>query len=159
VKTRDEWQIQVRMRDGLLKWVGLEADHMTQAEAEAEALIHFRGEGFDPVAVIKADQIVEAGRPVPDPYFTGFRSGPARPDLVDIRRVAEFAAQETDGGAWAWDGSELIELNHDNAIGIQCANVTGSNAGAHIARMDPLTTLALVDWIEELEDRLEQDGG
>jgi hypothetical protein len=66
MKTRDEWQVQVRMRDGSARYVGLEADHMTRAEAEAAALEHFRDEGRTPVEVLEAEQIAEAGHEIPE---------------------------------------------------------------------------------------------
>jgi hypothetical protein len=75
MKTRDEWQVRVQMRDGKTGWIGLEADRLTQAQAEAEALEHFREGGRDPVWVVDAQQIAEAGHEAADARFTGFRAG------------------------------------------------------------------------------------
>jgi hypothetical protein len=67
-----------------------------------------------------------------------------RADLDAAEARAKAAAAEGYGGEWCWDGGTLVDEDHDEAVGISRDRAAPTSAGAHIAGMDPPTTLALV---------------
>jgi hypothetical protein len=66
-----------------------------------------------------------------------------RVDLDAAEARAKAAAAEGYGGEWCWDGGTLVDEDHDEAVGISRDRAAPTSAGAHIAGMDPPTTLAL----------------
>jgi hypothetical protein len=66
-----------------------------------------------------------------------------RVDLDAVEARAKAAATEGYGGEWCWDGGTLVDEDHDEAVGISRDHAAPTSVGAHIAGMDPPTTLAL----------------
>jgi hypothetical protein len=66
-----------------------------------------------------------------------------RVDLDAAEARAKAAAAEGYGGEWCWDGGTLVDEDHDEAVGISRDRAAPTSAGAHIAGMDPPTTLVL----------------
>jgi hypothetical protein len=71
--------------------------------------------------------------------------GDQRVDLDKLERNAIKARQGTTG-EWAWDDGDLIELDHETAVGIQVTQAAGTPAAPHISTVDPATVLA---WVAE----------
>jgi hypothetical protein len=70
------------------------------------------------------------------------------PDLDRLERLAKQAQQGTTG-EWTWDDGTLIELDHEDPVGIQVTQAKGSPVAPHIAAADPATVLALIAEIRE----------
>lgn len=73
----------------------------------------------------------------------------AQAKLAELERNAEQARQGVTG-EWTWDDGTLIELDHEDPVGIQVTQARGTPVAPHISTADPATVLALVADHREL---------